>query len=121
MILERLDASLNELELSTGWAAKSEGAGKGDRCVPLPSPPTNGRLDVRVLAEHVGMPLIYDDRHRLWVLGPESGGPVLRSSGDHGRQVRHAGPDGSRLGGRETGWPSGYLEHLRGGSWKGRS
>ena len=29
MILERLDASLNELELSTGWAAKSEGACKG--------------------------------------------------------------------------------------------
>ena len=56
-----------------GWEIKPEGACKGDRCVPLPDGADDGALDVRVLAERLGMALVHDDEHGLWALGPESG------------------------------------------------
>ena len=34
-------------------------------------------LDVRVLADHLGMPLVSDAASGLWCLGPESGGRAL--------------------------------------------
>jgi hypothetical protein len=74
MILERLEVTPDELERRTGWAIKPEGACKGDRCVPLPD---GERLDVRVLAERLGMALVKDEPHGLWALGPESGGRAL--------------------------------------------
>ena len=75
MILERLDAAPAELERRTGWAIKPEGACRGDVCVPLPAP-----FDVRDLAQRLGMALVRDPRHRLWALGPESGGKALVSA-----------------------------------------
>lgn len=80
MILDRLEIAAAEFEARTGWALKPEGACKGAHCVPLPasSGPT---LDVRVLAERLGMPLVRDDKHGLWALGPESiGGRALTSA-----------------------------------------
>ena len=32
----------------------------------------DGSLDVRVLADRLGMPLVGDEAHRLWALGPET-------------------------------------------------
>ena len=29
-------------------------------------------LDVRVVADRLGMPLVHDDEHGLWALGPET-------------------------------------------------
>lgn len=78
MILESLDISAEEFARRTGWVLKPEGVCKGDVCVPLPSPP-GPRLDVRGLAERLGMPLVHDDEHGLWALGPESGGRALTS------------------------------------------
>src|SRR4051812_8663433 len=80
MILERLAVSPDELERRTGWRIKPEGACKGDRCVPLPGATSGGAINVRVLAERLGMPLVRDDRHGIWALGPESGGRVLTSA-----------------------------------------
>ena len=81
MILEQLELAANELERGTGWELKPEGLCKGERCVPLPAAArTDGRLDVTVIADRLGMPLVHDDRHGVWALGPESGDHVLVSA-----------------------------------------
>jgi hypothetical protein len=72
MILERLDEPPSELEQRTGWTIQAEGACRAQTCVPLPEP-----FDVRELARRLGMALVHDERHGLWALGPEAGGPVL--------------------------------------------
>lgn len=80
MILDRLDLTLDELERQTGWELKPEGLCKDDRCVPFPSgASTDGRVDLRAVAERLGMPLVHDERHDLWALGPESGERLLES------------------------------------------
>jgi hypothetical protein len=72
MIIERLDDPPAELELRTGWSVKPEGACRGEVCVPLPAP-----FDVRELARRLDMPLLHDEQHGLWALGPESEGHAL--------------------------------------------
>jgi hypothetical protein len=67
VILERLDVPPAELERRTGWTVKPEGACRGEVCVPLPSP-----FNIADLADRLGMPLVHDDTHGLWALGPES-------------------------------------------------
>lgn len=76
MILETLRISPAEFERGTGWAIKPQGACKGDRCVPLPGLAA-GDLDVPVMAERLGMPLIRDEARGIWCLGPDSGDRVL--------------------------------------------
>ncbi len=76
MILESLHVDPAEFEQRTGWAIKPEGACKGERCVPLPKG-EGPRLDVRTLAERLGMPLVRDEASGLWALGPEAGGRAL--------------------------------------------
>jgi hypothetical protein len=81
VILEGLHVSTDELERYTGWELKPEGCCKHDRCVPLPPEAiTDGYVDVRVVADRLGMPLVRDDRHGVWALGPESGGRLLSSA-----------------------------------------
>ena len=47
----------------------------------MPLPEKAGeRIDVRVLAERLGMALVHDEEHELWALGPESGGRALLSA-----------------------------------------
>ena len=74
MILSELAVEPSAFEARTGWQVKPEGACKAEVCVPLPSAATrpDGRLDVRVLAERLGMPLVHDDAHGVWALGPET-------------------------------------------------
>ena len=73
MILEELAVDPGAFEARTGWAIKPEGACKGEVCVPLPAAArhADGRLDVTVLAERLGMPLVTDEG-RVWALGPET-------------------------------------------------
>jgi hypothetical protein len=81
MILDRLDVTPDELERQTGWELKPEGLCKDDRCVLFPEAAVaDGHVDVRAVAQRLGMPLVHDDRHELWALGPESGGRVLESA-----------------------------------------
>ena len=75
MIIERLDEPPADLRRRTGWEVKPEGACRDERCVPLRQP-----FDVRDLAQRLGMPLIEDQKHGLWVLGPESGGHTLTTA-----------------------------------------
>lgn len=82
MLLERPTISADELERRTGWHLEPQGLCKGDRCVPLPEGADgDGRLDVEVVAERLGMPLVHDADHGLWAVGPEVTGRVLDSAG----------------------------------------
>ena len=81
MILHRLDVAPDQLERQTGWKLKPEGLCKRERCVPLPAGSgTDGMVDVTVVADRLGMPLVHDDRHEVWALGPEAGDRVLESA-----------------------------------------
>lgn len=50
---------------------KPEGACKGDVCIPLPFTPAE-EVDIHEMAEAIGLPLVRDDKHDVWSLGPES-------------------------------------------------
>lgn len=82
VILDRLDVDLAQLAARTGWEVKAQGACKGDVCVPLPAGArtADGRIDVKVLADRVGMPLVHDAKAGLWALGPEGGGRALTTA-----------------------------------------
>lgn len=67
-----------QLERRTGWALKPEGLCRGEVCIPLEL--DGDRLDVRVLAERLSMPLLHDEQHDVWALGPSSGGRALAST-----------------------------------------
>ncbi len=92
---------------ATGWAVKPEGACRADMCVPLPDDVrVEGGLDVTVLADRLGMPMLRDDDHGLVALGPagvvgraletaeapelelpDADGNVFRLSSLHGKKV----------------------------------
>jgi len=81
VILTQLDLAPDELRRHTGWELKPEGLCKDERCVLLPSDArTDGRLDMTVVADCLGMPLVHDERHEIWSLGPECGDHVLTSA-----------------------------------------
>ena len=82
MILDALRVDVDELRERTGWELKPVGACKGDYCVPLPRDAVrDGRVDARVLSERLGMPLVGDDEHGVWALGPTSlGGRALATA-----------------------------------------
>jgi hypothetical protein len=71
VIADRLDVTPEELERQTGWELKPEGLCKDDRCVPLPDGSgADGVVDLTVVAERLGMPLVHDEGHEL--LGPRT-------------------------------------------------
>ncbi len=74
MILNSLTIDPSHFAERTGWSIKPQGACKGAQCVPLPDSVRNkdGSLNAAELANALGMPLIKDDKHTLWALGPES-------------------------------------------------
>lgn len=74
MLLDDLLVEPDALRARTGWTVKDEGACKAEVCVPLPTDArtAGGRLDARVLAERLGMPLVADEDHGIWALGPET-------------------------------------------------
>ena len=79
MILDRIDLSHAELEELTGWSIRPEGACKDGACVPVASPPGD-RIDLAAFARDLEMPLVHDERHDLWCLGPRAGGRALQDA-----------------------------------------
>lgn len=70
MILDSLSIPAAILERETGWAIKARGACRGAMCVPLPA--HEATVTVDALAEHLGMGVVYDERHGLWGVGPST-------------------------------------------------
>lgn len=80
MILTEPRVQPEELADRTGWTVRPEGACKGDLCVPLPDTDAEV-LDAEVLAQRLGMPLVHDEAHDLWCLGPATvAGRTLESA-----------------------------------------
>jgi hypothetical protein len=74
VILTELAIDPTAFEAGTGWALKPEGACKGEVCVPLPAgaQTADGRVDIGVVADRLGMPIVTDDERGLSALGPET-------------------------------------------------
>ncbi len=72
VLLDSLEADPVAFAERTGWEIKPEGACRADVCVPLPAGAVTaaGALDVRAVADRLGMPVVHDPEHRLWALGP---------------------------------------------------
>jgi hypothetical protein len=71
MLLTDLAVTPDELIRRTGWDPKPEGLCRGEMCVPAPGARrADGMVDVGVVAERLGMPLVHDETHGLWALGP---------------------------------------------------
>ena len=81
MILTSARVSPAEFSEKTGWELKPQGLCRGDLCVPFPSEDQT-IVDLAAAAPRVGMPLLHDERHDLWALGPqvEPGGRFLRDA-----------------------------------------
>jgi hypothetical protein len=71
MLLRSLQVPKSEFEAGTGWTLKPEGACRGDVCIPL-SKPAGDSVDVRRVANDIGMPLVEASEYGLWALGPAS-------------------------------------------------
>lgn len=74
MLIDSLTISRAEFEAGTGWLLKPEGACKGDVCIPLTEPPTSDDVDVMSLSTQMGLPIVADDTHRVWAVGPDATG-----------------------------------------------
>ncbi len=85
MILTEKTVPRTEFEAGTGWQLKPEGACKGTACVPLfdRAPGSSGQLDAVAVAEAIGLPVVHDEDHGVWAVGPESiGSRALVSAED---------------------------------------
>lgn len=77
MIVSELRATAADLAARTGWVAKPEGLCKGAICVPLPGGTTDP-LDLEVVAQRLGMPVLHDVDHGVYAIGPATvGGRAL--------------------------------------------
>lgn len=74
MITETPTVGRADFEARTGWQLKPEGACKGEICVPLADNPQGDTIDLASLALQLNMPLVHDQAHGVWALGPESMG-----------------------------------------------
>ena len=79
MITDRLDLSVEEFHRRSGWELKPEGACRGDVCIPLRDGATSadGSVDVLATAGQLAMPVVADEAHGIWAVGPAGGGRVL--------------------------------------------
>lgn len=74
MLTESLIVSRQAFEEGTGWELKPEGACKGDVCLPLVDPPVGDTVDVAKLAGQMGLPMVADEKHSIWSIGPHAVG-----------------------------------------------
>lgn len=71
MILTSLRPSVADFADHTGWEPKAEGLCRGEVCVPAPGALVgDGTVEVSVVAARLGMPVVHDETHGVWALGP---------------------------------------------------
>lgn len=78
MILSALRTDRATFQRETGWDIKPQGACRGEVCVPLGE--MGEEVDVASVAERLGMPLVHEQKHGIWAVGPETAGRVLPSA-----------------------------------------
>ena len=78
MIVESLLIPRSRFEAGTGWELRPEGACRGEVCIPLVDPPEGDTVDVAALAGQMNLPLVADENHAVWAVGPATiGGRTL--------------------------------------------
>ena len=85
MILSEGTVSRTNFEAGTGWHLRPEGACKGQVCIPLAdrAVASSDRIDGPAVAEAIGLPVVHDEDHGVWAVGPESiGSRALVSAED---------------------------------------
>ena len=85
MILTEEKVSRAIFEAGTGWHLTAEGACKGPVCAPLAdgAMASRNQVDGVAVAEAIGLPVVHDEEHGLWAVGPESiGSHALVSAED---------------------------------------
>lgn len=85
MILTEKTVSRTEFKAGTGWQLKPEGACKGSACIPLldRASASSDQIDGIAVAEAIGLPVVHDEEHGVWAVGPESvGSRALASAED---------------------------------------
>jgi hypothetical protein len=81
MLLTSLSMDPLDFSTRTGWTVKPQGLCQGDVCVPAPHAiKADGTLDATIISERLRMPLVHDEAHGLWALGPPSGGKELTTA-----------------------------------------
>ena len=72
MILHSLDrVTADDFATATDWQPTPQGLCRGDVCVPAPgSIRDDGTLDVGVVSQRLGMPVVHDEAHGVWAVGP---------------------------------------------------
>ena len=80
MILTAPRLATDELERRTGWSLRPEGLCRGEVCVPVSDRLPDGDIGVDMLSETLRMPLVVDDEHGLWCLGPRATGRALETA-----------------------------------------
>ena len=76
MLLDSLQLPVKEFEARTGWSVQPQGLCQGDVCLPLPGAAVDTdtqAIDVQRVADRAGMPLVHDEAHGVWALGPAAG------------------------------------------------
>jgi hypothetical protein len=81
MLLRSLHIPRSAFEAGTGWTLKPEGACQGAVCIPL-SRPAGDTVDVAEVARDMGMPLVAEEEHGLWALGPAAIGSRALASAE---------------------------------------
>ena len=72
MILESLDGvAAADFASRTDWSPTPEGLCRGEICVPAPGLlRADGSIDIEIASTRLGMPLIHDQAHGVYALGP---------------------------------------------------
>jgi hypothetical protein len=97
MILESLDGvSAERFAARTDWQLNGQGFCRGEICVPAPESLGDGAvLDIPMVADRLGMPLVHDHAHGVYALGPATvTGRALSTAvaADPGLITRHGAP-----------------------------
>lgn len=75
MLLRDRSVTTDEFEAGTGWALTPEGACRGEVCIPLRTPTGDDvhAIDAIAVAVQMGLPVVHDDHHGIWAIGPWPG------------------------------------------------
>jgi hypothetical protein len=77
MILTEPRVDAGELEKRTGWTLRPEGLCKAEVCIPVSPRLDENALDAETLARALRAPLVRDEAHDLWCVGPPAGRALL--------------------------------------------